>query len=61
MEGEIDTSHISFLHWGSVRAHDLPEGNIARYALANRRPELKVTTTDFGTMYGAWREVDGKI
>ena len=61
LEGEIDTSRISFLHWGSVRAEDLPEGNIARYALANRRPELKVTTTDFGTMYGAWREVDGKV
>ena len=61
LEGDIDTSHIGFLHWGSVRAEDLPEGNIARYAVANRRPELKVMATDFGTMYGAWREVDGQI
>jgi phthalate 4,5-dioxygenase len=61
LEGDIDTSHLGFLHWGSVDADDLPEGNIARYALANRRPELKVTTTDFGTVYGAWREAEGKI
>jgi phthalate 4,5-dioxygenase len=61
LEGDIDTSHLGFLHWGSVDADDLPEGNIARYALANRRPELKVTTTDFGTMYGAWREAEGTI
>jgi phenylpropionate dioxygenase-like ring-hydroxylating dioxygenase large terminal subunit len=61
LEGDIDTSHLGFLHWGSVNADDLPEENIARYALANRRPELKVTTTDFGTMYGAWRQAEGKI
>ena len=61
LEGEIDTSHLGFLHWGGVRAEDLPEGNIVRYALANRQPKLKVTTTDFGTMYGAWRKAEGKI
>jgi phthalate 4,5-dioxygenase len=61
LEGDIDTSHFGFLHAGSISADDIPDGNMARYALVNRAPQLHVATTDWGTMYGARRISDGHV
>ncbi|MGH7932308.1 MAG: Rieske 2Fe-2S domain-containing protein [Candidatus Binataceae bacterium] len=61
LEGDIDTSHFGFLHGGSISPDDIPAGGMARYALANRAPTMTVAKTDWGTMYGARRIVDGKI
>ncbi|MGA8226469.1 MAG: Rieske 2Fe-2S domain-containing protein [Xanthobacteraceae bacterium] len=55
LEGDIDTSHLGFLHMGGVDAEDTEPGHLGRYALANRAPEYHVADTDWGTMYSAYR------
>ena len=50
MEGDIDTSHLGFLHGGMVQSEDP--------TLANRAPKYKVVDTEVGVLYGAFREQD---
>jgi phthalate 4,5-dioxygenase len=56
LEGEIDTSHFSFLHFGGLAPDDIEAGEAGRLNVTNRAPEFKVAETDWGTMYGAWRD-----
>jgi phenylpropionate dioxygenase-like ring-hydroxylating dioxygenase large terminal subunit len=55
MEGDIDTAHIGFLHFGSEKAEDSPEGTFRYYALKDRAPKYAVLDTAYGSMYGAYR------
>jgi hypothetical protein len=55
LEGDIDTSHAGFLHWGGLNAEDMPDASWARYALANRAPRYALADIDAGTVYGAYR------
>jgi phthalate 4,5-dioxygenase oxygenase subunit len=55
LEGDIDTSHAGFLHWGSLDAEDMPETSWARYALADRHPHYEVLDSPGGTLYAAYR------
>jgi phthalate 4,5-dioxygenase oxygenase subunit len=55
LEGDIDTSHAGFLHWGSLDADDMPEASWARYALADRHPRYEVLDSPGGTLYGTYR------
>ncbi len=55
LEGDIDTSHVGFLHLGGLQPDDLPAGHPMRPALLNRAPRYEVSATDWGTMYGGWR------
>jgi hypothetical protein len=55
LEGDIDTSHAGFLHWGSLNAEDMPEDSWARYALADRAPRYALADIEAGTVYGAYR------
>jgi phthalate 4,5-dioxygenase len=55
LEGDIDTSHLGFLHMGGVKADDAEPGHLGLYALSNRAPEYHVADTDWGTMYSAYR------
>ncbi|HXM57972.1 MAG TPA: Rieske 2Fe-2S domain-containing protein [Candidatus Dormibacteraeota bacterium] len=55
MEGDIDTAHIGFLHFGSLRAEDQVEGTFRYYALKDRAPRYAVLDTEYGSMYGAYR------
>jgi phenylpropionate dioxygenase-like ring-hydroxylating dioxygenase large terminal subunit len=57
-EGAIDTSHAGFLHFGSLRAEDYPDGTFSRYMLSDRSPRYAVVNTDVGVTYGAYRPVD---
>ena len=57
-EGAIDTSHAGFLHFGSLKAEDYPEGTFSRYMLMDRSPRYAVVNTDIGVTYGAYRPVD---
>ncbi|MCC2096821.1 MAG: Rieske 2Fe-2S domain-containing protein [Hyphomicrobiales bacterium] len=57
-EGDIDTSHFSFLHMGGVNENDVDPENQGRIALAKRAPEYHVADTDWGTMYAAHRPAD---
>ena len=58
LEGDIDTSHVGFLHAGSVDIDDFEEGHPMRHTVVNRAPEFAVANTDWGTMYGAYRQDD---
>ncbi|HKF76128.1 MAG TPA: Rieske 2Fe-2S domain-containing protein [Candidatus Dormibacteraeota bacterium] len=55
LEGDIDTAHIGFLHFGADRAEDAPEGTFRYYALKDRAPRYAVLDTEYGAMYGAYR------
>ena len=55
LEGDIDTSHVAFLHEGKVRPEEYPADAIQRWIISNRSPEIHVTDTEWGTMYaGHW-------
>ncbi|MBM3606922.1 MAG: Rieske 2Fe-2S domain-containing protein [Alphaproteobacteria bacterium] len=58
LEGDIDTSHFSFLHMGAVTPEQADPASLGRYALINRAPEYHVADTDWGTMYAAYRPAD---
>ena len=61
LEGDIDTSHFSFLHAGSMKAGSQPEGSFSYYMLADRAPRYSLLDTEYGTMYGAYRDTnDGR-
>jgi phthalate 4,5-dioxygenase len=56
-EGEIDTSHISFLH--SVL--DVPEDGPDRHRLArDGAPQIEIRDTDYGFIYGARRRFEDR-
>jgi phthalate 4,5-dioxygenase len=56
-EGEIDTSHISFLH--SVL--DVPEDGPDRHRLArDGAPQIELRETDYGFVYGARRRFEDR-
>jgi phthalate 4,5-dioxygenase len=58
LEGDIDTSHFSFLHAGSMDVTSQQPGTFSYYMLTDRAPRYSVVDTDFGTMYGAYRDTD---
>ncbi|HVB16548.1 MAG TPA: Rieske 2Fe-2S domain-containing protein [Stellaceae bacterium] len=58
LEGDIDTSHFSFLHTGKVRFDDVDPNHIERFQLSDRAPRYHVKSTDYGTMYTAYRPAD---
>jgi phenylpropionate dioxygenase-like ring-hydroxylating dioxygenase large terminal subunit len=55
LEGDIDTSHFSFLHFGAVRPDDIAENEMTRSIVVERAPEYSVAETDWGLMYAAYR------
>ena len=54
-EGELDTSHLGFLHFGSVKKDAYIEGAMEQHVVENRAPEYMYKETDYGTMYAAYR------
>jgi phenylpropionate dioxygenase-like ring-hydroxylating dioxygenase large terminal subunit len=62
LEGDIDTSHVGFLHVGALKPEDLPEDSPLRPTVHNRSPEYKVHNSEWGAMYGAYRNAeDGRM
>jgi phenylpropionate dioxygenase-like ring-hydroxylating dioxygenase large terminal subunit len=55
LEGDIDTSHLSFLHLGAVQPGDTKPGSFDYYNVVDRAPRYEVADTPFGTSYGAYR------
>lgn len=55
LEGDIDTSHLGFLHAGSVDAERMDPADAAMYTVKNKAPEIGVSEMPFGTMYAASR------
>lgn len=58
LEGDIDTSHFGFLHFGAADADTAPAGTFQYYALKDRAPRYQVVDTDYGSMYSAFRPAD---
>jgi len=55
LEGDIDTSHFSFLHTGKVTIDDVDSNHLERFQYTDRAPRYHVKRTDYGTMYTAYR------
>jgi phthalate 4,5-dioxygenase len=58
LEGDIDTSHLAFLHLGSVKPEDTIEKSFDYYTVKDRAPRYQVIDTEFGTSYGAYRPAE---
>ena len=58
LEGDIDTSHLNFLHLGSMGGGDFAPNDPTRFGAIHRDPEYKVAETELGTMYGAYRPAE---
>jgi phthalate 4,5-dioxygenase len=58
LEGDIDTSHSGFLHYGSVDGERLDKSDPTRFTVINKSPTINVTETPYGTMYSAQRDAD---
>ena len=62
LEGDIDTSHVGFLHVGALQPDDLPADSPLRPTVLNRAPEYRVQNSEWGAMYGAYRLAeDGRM
>jgi len=61
LEGDIDTGHLAFLHFGAVNPEDTVPGTFQHYLISDRSPRYAVLDTDYGSMYGAYRPAgDGR-
>jgi phenylpropionate dioxygenase-like ring-hydroxylating dioxygenase large terminal subunit len=55
LEGDIDTSHFSFLHTGKVTIDDIDPDHLERFQFTDRAPRYHARPTDWGAMYAAYR------
>jgi len=55
IEGELDTSHLGFLHMGAQQPEDFEEGSFNYYTVRDRAPRYAALDTPYGAMYGAYR------
>lgn len=55
LEGDIDTAHLGFLHFGGAQPEDVEEGTFLRYLVEDPTPRFKVLDTEVGVTYGAYR------
>ncbi len=55
LEGDIDTSHLGFLHLGALDPESMEPGSFNYYTVKDRKPRYMVVETDGGAMYGAYR------
>jgi phthalate 4,5-dioxygenase oxygenase subunit len=58
LEGDIDTSHLGFLHLGALQPENTRPGTFARFTVKDRAPRYSVVDTEYGAMYGAYRPAD---
>ena len=58
LEGDIDTSHLDFLHFGSMGMSDYSPSDPTRFGVIHRDPEYMVDDTELGTFYGAYRPAE---
>ncbi|MDE1156996.1 MAG: Rieske 2Fe-2S domain-containing protein [Neorhizobium sp.] len=55
LEGDIDTSHLGFLHVGGVDGDRLDMNDPERFTVTEKAPKINVSVMPFGTMYSAQR------
>jgi nitrite reductase/ring-hydroxylating ferredoxin subunit len=57
-EGEMDTVHAAFLHFGAAKPEEQAPGSFNFYQANQRHAKFSVVETDFGTSYGAYRPAE---
>jgi hypothetical protein len=57
-EGEMDTVHAAFLHFGHANYEKLKPGSFDYYMMKKQAAKFSVIDTDFGTSYGAYRPAE---
>jgi phenylpropionate dioxygenase-like ring-hydroxylating dioxygenase large terminal subunit len=55
LEGDIDTTHVGFLHYGGLRADEQIPGSFSEYQLRVKTAHFEVIDTEGGAAYGARR------
>src|SRR5262249_52957457 len=50
VEGDVDTSHLGFLHAGCVDASRMDPNDAATYTVKNKSPHINISEMPFGTM-----------
>ncbi|HUC63682.1 MAG TPA: Rieske 2Fe-2S domain-containing protein [Alphaproteobacteria bacterium] len=55
LEGDVDTSHLGFLHAGCVDPSKMDPADAATYTVLNKAPEIYAAERPYGTMYCASR------
>jgi nitrite reductase/ring-hydroxylating ferredoxin subunit len=55
LEGDVDTSHLGFLHAGCIDASRMDPNDAAYYTVLNKSPEVYACERPYGTMYSASR------
>jgi phthalate 4,5-dioxygenase len=58
LEGDIDTSHFSFLHFGHAEPESATPGTFQYFQLKHRSPRYSVLDTEYGATYGAYRPAE---
>jgi phenylpropionate dioxygenase-like ring-hydroxylating dioxygenase large terminal subunit len=59
LEGELDTIHAAFLHWGADRPEDQAPKSFLYYHFKNRaNARFVAKDTDFGAAYGCYRPAE---
>jgi phenylpropionate dioxygenase-like ring-hydroxylating dioxygenase large terminal subunit len=61
LEGDIDTSHLGFLHLGALDPEKMEPGTFGYYTVKDRCPRYSVIDTEAGAMYGAYRPAAGDV
>jgi phenylpropionate dioxygenase-like ring-hydroxylating dioxygenase large terminal subunit len=54
-EGEMDTVHAAFLHFGATQPDDTEPGSLQYYEVKNRSGKFSVRDTEYGTAYSMYR------
>jgi len=55
LEGDIDTTHVGFLHYGGLNADEQIPGSFSEYQLRVKTAHFEVIDTEGGAAYGAQR------
>src|SRR6195256_452472 len=53
LEGDIDTTHVGFLHYGGLKADDQIPGSFSEWQLREKTAHFEVIDTEAGAAYGA--------
>jgi hypothetical protein len=57
-EGDLDTTHIGFLHFGAYTADEVEPKSMDYYALKRRDPKMMVVDRPWGATYGSYRPAE---
>jgi len=55
LEGDIDTTHVGFLHYGGLEPDEQIPGSFSEYQLREKTAHFEVIDTEAGAAYGARR------